>query len=345
MRRSVRHRWCAAALLLGCTACLIVELLLPSHARMPTLTLTAQSHRARPAASSTRHSATPLEMQAAVPTAVPTAMPIAIPTAPPQRSIEPSLLAELDRSTRDAPRLSDLLNGAGRRGSSATASVTALLEYAGDARLYAQLGGLLRQSLPPEHVWVVTYGSADGGAAARRVISMLTPNTTRTAMAVVSASGEGARAVVGYSRLARLALALQASTDHVLLLDPAASPGPRLVHTLSRASEVLGGRAAVGADGWRAARPRNTQDAPLNAPDEAAAGESPDNAATDAMVAAAVGATGIDLPAPGVPRLVEADVLRGSWLMRTKLVALLFREALPATADGTTTEPLEEEAR
>ena len=63
-------------------------------------------------------------------------------------------------------------------------------------------------------------------------------------------------------RLALFQMALQASTRHVLVLDPDVRPGARLLQTLAHAAELPAARGMLGIAGWRALDDATTEATP-----------------------------------------------------------------------------------
>ena len=143
------------------------------------------------------------------------------------------------------------------------------------------------------------------------------------AVTVVSSSGAGAAAersgTSGLRRLALFQMALQASTRHVLVLDPDVRPGSRLLQTLAHAAELPAGRGMLGIAGWRALDDATTEATPTTSAGDDEGG---------AYLAVPDATLGVH-----VPRLLEVDALRGAWFLRTDHLHFLFREplALPPT--------------
>ena len=225
------------------------------------------------------------------------------------------------------PNLRQLLAEAPPLAAAAPPSITVVLRYVSADALCRQLGALLGQTARAKEIWVCAFQAADGGRAARDVVASFEHGG---AVTVVSSSGAGAAAersgTSGLRRLALFQMALQASTRHVLVLDPDVRPGSRLLQTLAHAAELPAGRGMLGIAGWRALDDATTEATPTTSAGDDEGG---------AYLAVPDATLGVH-----VPRLLEVDALRGAWFLRTDHLHFLFREplALPpttaATADG-----------
>ena len=233
-------------------------------------------------------------------------------------------LARLEADARaarpGAANLRQLLAEAPPLAAAAPPSITVVLRYVSADALCRQLGALLGQTARAKEIWVCAFQAADGGRAARDVVASFEHGG---AVTVVSSSGAGAAAersgTSGLRRLALFQMALQASTRHVLVLDPDVRPGARLLQTLAHAAELPAGRGMLGIAGWRALDDATTEATP--APASAAAGDDDGGAYRGCSTRRLA----------SLPRLLEVDALRGAWFLPTTSTFIPRPPALPPT--------------
>ena len=258
---------------------------------------------------------------------------------------------------RNARTVRALLDAAKALAVGGTVSVTVVLEYVDAARLCRQLSALAQQTAAAEGIWVSALHDPDGddGAEARRVVASHTSGVAGTPVELISTTTvhhgtpnpSAAPARLG-GRLTRFQLALQASSQHVLVLDASLVPPPAMLATLVRLASLPEGQGLLGVSGWRT-MPRMSHESHANATADYLGASNGDDGVA-AMVACvldesdapcdedlygAVGEASVSVPASGgaharpLDRVVPVDVLRGAWFIRTRWLGTLFKEAPP----------------